>query len=99
MQNHRPAFREPNLRSIITQMCAENTQRLIKQASKNQQIRKNNIPLDDSFSILENINPNLIRSETFDILNAINYDSILTDWNILFREEDAGKTSKWIPCE
>ena len=37
MQNHRPAFREPNMRSIITQICAENTQQLNKQASKNQQ--------------------------------------------------------------
>ena len=73
MQHHRQNFKESNLRSVITQMCAENTQR-VKTDKTTQNLISNALD-DDSFSIQGNINPNLIRSETLETINGFLHDS------------------------
>jgi hypothetical protein len=53
------------LRTVITQMCAENTQRLNKNKF---QEKKDNIQAHDD-SVLEAINPNFVRSNTMSTIN------------------------------
>jgi hypothetical protein len=72
MQHHRQTFKESNVRPVITQMCAENTQGVMTN-KKTQNLISNALD-DDSFSIQGNINPNLIRSETLETINGFLHD-------------------------